>query len=270
MRNGGEFQDGGESEPATVIHAETIGPYETVTLKADSGESAKAWLEQNGYYVSPEMAPILDAYATAGMDFLAMRLKPGAGVQEMQPVRVVTPGASPLVPLAMMTAGAPPETPITLYVIGEGRYRPQNFPVVDVDTSKLTWDYASETSNYEELRAGALASQDGRGFLTSFAHRGLEQPVAGLDGAAAEFDVGGVIHDNFVDVYFAHAETLVGAAAAGRCTDMAFELVGVGGVVAECPVEGCADDEIDAQELVCEGHADVGAALVGMRPPTSG
>ena len=82
----------------------------------------------HGYAIDPSVKPIIDAYTAEGFDFIALRLLPGQGVQQMKPVRVVTPGMSPTLPLRMVAAGTGANVAITLFVIGEGRYEAQNFP----------------------------------------------------------------------------------------------------------------------------------------------
>jgi hypothetical protein len=79
----------------------------------------------------------------------------------MQPVRVVAPGADPSLPLRMVAAGVGADVGLTLYVIGEGRYEAQNFPNAVVDDALLTWDSASNRSNYQDVLGGLMASHGG-------------------------------------------------------------------------------------------------------------
>jgi hypothetical protein len=71
----------------------------------------------------------------------------------------------------MVAAGTGATVGITLYVIGEGRYEPDGFAGVNIDFTKLNWDWLTSQSNYASLRSAALASGDGAGWLTSFAQR---------------------------------------------------------------------------------------------------
>ena len=164
----GNFGQGGE---VTVVHEGSVGEYQTVTLSSSSGEAVQQWLVDNGYAVPDTVVPALEAYAAQGLDFIAMRLRPDASIKQMTPVRVRAPGGSTIVPMRMMAAGAGASVPLTLYVLGEGRYAPSNFPNVEVDTSDLTWDFDTESSDYEARRTEALSAEGGRGFLTSHASR---------------------------------------------------------------------------------------------------
>jgi hypothetical protein len=88
----------------------------------------------------------------------------------MKPVRVVFPGSDNSLPLRMVAAGIGAKVGITLFVIGEGRYHPQNFPGAVWDERALVWDTAQNRSNYTELSLAAMAQKDGRAWLTEFAN----------------------------------------------------------------------------------------------------
>jgi hypothetical protein len=71
----------------------------------------------------------------------------------------------------MVAAGVGANVGITLYVIGEGRYEPENFPVEKIDYARLTWDRARGRSNYEELSQEAMATHDGTSWIVEAAGR---------------------------------------------------------------------------------------------------
>jgi hypothetical protein len=135
-----------------VLKQEVVGPYETVQLASTDPNALSSWLTSHGYSVPSDIQPIIDAYVAAGMDFLALKLVPGATVTSMRPVRVTTQGASPVLPLRMVAAGTGANVGITLWVVGEGRYEPQNFPSFRIADSDIVWDYATQSSNYASLR----------------------------------------------------------------------------------------------------------------------
>ncbi|HEY1960183.1 MAG TPA: DUF2330 domain-containing protein [Polyangiaceae bacterium] len=145
---GAAFEDAG----VTVLKQEVVGPYETVQLASSDPQALDNWLTGHGYTVPPDIEPIIQAYVSEGMDFLAMKLVPGASVQSMRPVRVTTAGASPVLPLRMVAAGTGTSVGVTLWIIGEGRYEPANFPFFRIQDSELVWDWQSQSSNYTTLR----------------------------------------------------------------------------------------------------------------------
>ena len=152
-----------------VLNQSVVGPYDTVTLRSTNPSALYDWLVANKYDIPASTRPIIDAYVNEKFDFIALRLAPGEGVQAMQPVRVVTPGAGLSLPLRMVSAGAGANVGITLYVISDGRYQVQNFPNGVVDTTKLVWEHAQNQSNYEALAEQVMQGGGGRTWLTEFA-----------------------------------------------------------------------------------------------------
>ncbi len=148
----------------TVIRQETVGPYQTVQLASSNPTALTDWLTQNGYSVPADVAPIVAAYVREHFDFLAIKLRPGANVQSMRPVRVTTAGGSPSLPLRMVAAGTGPKVGITLWIVAEGRYEAQNFPNFAIKSEDLVWDWATNTSNFGALRA--QKSTDGKSWET--------------------------------------------------------------------------------------------------------
>ena len=150
-----------------VVSQEVVGPYDAVTIRSTNGGDISLWLTGNGFDIPPNIQPILDAYTNEGFDFIALKLAPNQGVQAMQPVRVITPGADPTLPLRMVSAGIGSSVGITLFVIAEGRYETANFVPLLIDPAAVTWDQASESSNYTTLFNAAIA--DGKGWVTESA-----------------------------------------------------------------------------------------------------
>ena len=138
--------------PVEILKQEVVGPYETVQLKSTDPSALSNWLTSHGYSIPSDIQPIIDAYVQAGMDFLALKLVPGASVTSMRPVRVTTQGAAPVLPLRMVAAGTGANVGITLWIIGEGRYEPQNFPAFRIQDGEIVWDYATQSSNYASVR----------------------------------------------------------------------------------------------------------------------
>ena len=165
--------DGAGAPPAvSVVHQGTVGPYETVTLHANVKGALVGWLQNHGFAVASSDQPIIDAYSGEGFDFIALRLQPGANVQQMKPVRVVSPGAQASLPLRMVGVGTGDNVAVTLYVVGEGRWEAENFPNALIDEAQISWDFAAIRSNYADLRTAALAAGDGRTWLTTYAKLG--------------------------------------------------------------------------------------------------
>lgn len=154
------FADAGTS--VTVLASEVVGPYQTVQVSATDPGGLDKWLADNGYNVPPDVEPVIAAYVKEKFNFLALKLKPGANVQSMRPVRVTSQGGTATLPLRMVAAGTGATVGITLWVMAEGRYETQNFPFFVLKDQDLSWDWTAGTSNYKDLRAQKTAQDPGR------------------------------------------------------------------------------------------------------------
>jgi hypothetical protein len=163
------FDRGPESDPVVVYHEGTVGPYETATIGSEDPNALLTWLQDRGYAVPNEMLPILEHYVRLEMSFVALRLAPGETVRRMEPVRVTTPGLNVSFPLRMVAAGVAEKVGIELYVIAEGRYEAANFPNGEIDRSAITYDWATQTYDYDERALEVLARAGSRTWLTEFA-----------------------------------------------------------------------------------------------------
>jgi hypothetical protein len=153
----------------TVIAEEVVGPYETVQLMSSDPAALTNWLLMHGYNIPPDIAPVISAYVNESFNFLAMKLVPGQGIDSMRPVRVTTPGASPVLPLRMVAAGTGATTSITLWIMGEGRYEPKNFSSFSINPDDIVWNWDTASSNYRDLRDAGFASSMGKGWLVESA-----------------------------------------------------------------------------------------------------
>jgi hypothetical protein len=151
-----------------VLAQGVVGPYDTVTLQSSNPNALTDWLTSHSFDIPATIAPTIAYYVAGGFDFIAVRLRPDCGVSAMQPVRIVTPGADPTLPLRMVAAGAGANVDIVLWVLGEGRWGPQNFPAVEMNETQIIWDSTQEISNYESL-AQSLMAQNGGSWLTEYA-----------------------------------------------------------------------------------------------------
>lgn len=258
---GGGSNDGaGGGGGVDVIHEETVGPYDTVTLRSEDPEALRTWLSEHGYAVPKAVEPIIDAYVAEKHDFIALRLSPGESVTRMTPVRVVTEGGPSLLPLRMVAAGVADDVDITLFILGEGRYAMPDLEEVLVDPDKLVWDFSafdpSRAHNYLDLRDELLRQNDGKVHLTTFA----------LDAEAFEerqSNQGNWQATNFsglADDYFARAAE--NDDVANICGDYSDEFASSELVRRDAMGSG----ELDSSVFLCREWSDIEAAMIGLHP----
>lgn len=247
----------------TVVSRETVGPYETVILRSEDPTALQDWLTSNGYVIPPDIDPIVTAYVEEGYDFLALRLSPGLGVQQMQPVRVVTPEGEPVLPLRMVAAGVGANVAITLFVIGEQRYGMPDLVEQVIDEKDLVWNFNTSESNIDDLRQEAFDEMLGFAYIVSFADRGvLNAPLRGPQGQTAYFNKQGDFQSylTLANLYFGDA-----GFSGSQCSSALSALTRTNYVV-DCEPGECLASQIPATSLTCRNKDDISAALIGMRP----
>lgn len=253
------------SAPVTVLHEGSVGPYETVTLETKVPGALNDWLVSHGYAVQNDIQPVIDAYVQEGFDFIALRLLPGKGVRQMKPVRVVSPGAGPVLPLRMVAAGTGPQVAITLFVIGEGRWETKNFPNAMVPREQLSWDFTTSQSNYAVLRQAALAANGGVTWITAFAQRGALLGPIGNPARQAYYGETITIARTYFGEASKTGEAPGGASCASTIAQANADVNSSATVVSGCAPD-CAATELDALSLACGGADDLAVALTGMHP----
>ncbi len=125
-----------------VLRQEVVGPYAVSIIRGADPMAVRDWLRSNGYTVPSAVEPIIDHYTAMRMDYVALRLRPGEGINRMSPVRVSLSGAQPVLPLRMIAAGVADRVGLSLVVISSSRYEAQNFPNGEIHEADLTWDFA--------------------------------------------------------------------------------------------------------------------------------
>jgi hypothetical protein len=86
-----------------------------------------AWLRAHNYAIPSTTRAAIDYYVNLQFDFIILRLRPGAGIQQMQPVRITMRGYMPMLPLRMISAGIGDKVGLTLSVIAAGRVEAQGY-----------------------------------------------------------------------------------------------------------------------------------------------
>ncbi len=157
------------SDGVTVYNEGTVGPYETVTVGAKSRNALYDWLSANDYEVTPASLPVIEHYLDLGHVFVALRLRPGVGVQAMQPVRVRYPGFMSSFPLKGVIVGAKGVVDLSLWVIAEQRYAANNYATVRINEDDLVWDWETNTSNYSDVFDEAILDAGGRAWVVEYA-----------------------------------------------------------------------------------------------------
>jgi hypothetical protein len=149
-----------------VWQDERVGPYDVVTLSAESAEDLNNWLRQNGYRVTPGSDPIVQEYLDAGMKLLALKLAPTAGATAVEPIKMTyrdSRGCASI-PVKLTAIAAVPNLEIVTWVFGESRAGPLNYQNTTVANDRLF-----DASDYPVELEAAVEEKGGRAFVTEYA-----------------------------------------------------------------------------------------------------
>jgi len=135
-----------------VLQEQVVGPYMTAVVRSEDPAALRTWLRDNQYSVPSAIEPVIDYYVAQHMDFVALRLRMGEGVEQMTPIRVTTPGLSPVLPLRMIAAGVADKVGLLLMVLASSRYEAMNFPNGEITPSQLTYDFNAPTTPADDFR----------------------------------------------------------------------------------------------------------------------
>ena len=267
-------------DPVQVVSHGAAGPYESVIIHSDVPGALSAWLKDHKYAIPDDIVPVIEAYQSEGFDFAAIRLLPSSGVQQMRPIRVISPGAAPVLPLRMVAAGTGPRTAITLFVIGEGRYTTKNIPEIQLPREQVYWDFAASQSNYARLRDAYYGK--GGAFFSPYSEPGalFDTVVSPVTRFPTKYQTTNgwqfsTIAETYVEQAFVDGDTS-STDCLERFSDLAEDTRRVAAPCKDPGDEGCVYDEateIDPATLECDPPLgsdipldDLAQALIGMHP----
>ncbi len=135
----------------TVLREEVVGPYAVAIVRGTSGMGLREWLRMNGYSVPTAVEPVIDYYLGLNMDFVALRLRAGKGLNRMVPVRVTLDGYQPRLPLRMIAAGVADRVGLSLTVFAPSRIEAMNFPNLELSDDDFTYDWNAPPGDFASL-----------------------------------------------------------------------------------------------------------------------
>lgn len=129
----------------TVYREEVVGPYAVAVLGGSDPMAIRNWLRDNGFTVPTAVSPVIDYYTGMRSDYIAIKLRPGEGINRMVPVRVTMNGYQPSLPLRMIAAGIADKVALQLTVFAASRIEAANFPNAEIRERDLVYDFDRPT-----------------------------------------------------------------------------------------------------------------------------
>jgi hypothetical protein len=162
-------EDGGTGD-VTVLATGTAGPYAYDVVTSPDPDALIVWLRENNYRITTEMEPLVQVYNEEAMVFLAMKLQPEQGVQDIQPIVMTYESQQPMIPIRLTAVAANPNMTIVTWIFADTQATPVNYarPIIrdsDIRADFLTFD----GTNYLSLVDQTVDLYEGRAFITEYA-----------------------------------------------------------------------------------------------------
>lgn len=175
----GAVEEAVAEQDVTVFASGEAGPYAFDVVGTETGNANALidWLNENNYRITPEMEPLVHVYVQENMVFLAMKLQPDQGVQDIQPVKMTYQSERPMIPIRLTAVAATPNMGIYTWIFGRARAESQNYASLEIanDDLSLAGPFGGGT-NYLQLVASGIDRFEGKAFITEYA-----QPTSQLN-----------------------------------------------------------------------------------------
>lgn len=164
-----EKLEGPESEHPPVLTFGTTftDSWQVETVGASTSENLINWLQQQGFAVSENMRPAMEAYDQFEKKFVVIRLRNGVSANDAQPLKLTYPGDRPEVPLQMTGVAARPGYGLLVMILGGTTFMPENFVAVPPRANEILFD-GEHNISYFEWVARAAAESDGHLFVSEY------------------------------------------------------------------------------------------------------
>ena len=166
-----------------VLAAGSVGPYDYVVVDSPEPDALITWLRENNYQITEEMEPLVHVYNAEGMVFLAMKLQPDQGAQDIQPVKMTYQSSRPMIPLRLTAVAANPDMNVVTWIFGDAQAYPTNYAHPTINDKNIRYFIGSfgNAHNYVQLVDQTVDLYEGRAFITEYA-----QPTAELSNQIAD------------------------------------------------------------------------------------
>jgi len=153
-----------------VLASGAAGPYFYDVITSPDPQAMISWLRDNDYRVEPEMEPLIAVYNEEGMVFLAMKLQPDEGADDIQPVVMTYESTEPMIPLRLTAVAANPNMTVLTWIFAEEQAVPVNYAHPVIYDGDIRGSFGSfDGTNYIGLLDQTIDLYDGRAFVTEYA-----------------------------------------------------------------------------------------------------
>jgi hypothetical protein len=161
---------GETDEEVTVLASGTAGPYAYDVITSPDPDAMFRWLRENDYRLTDDMGPLIRVYNDESMVFLAMKLQPEAGVQDIQPIVMTYESDAPMIPIRLTAVAANPNMNILTWIFADEQAYPANYEHITVEDQDIRGDFMSfGGTNYLSLLDAKIDLRQGLAMITEYA-----------------------------------------------------------------------------------------------------
>ncbi len=153
----------------TVFASGEVGPYGFDVVGSEDPDALVTWLRENSYRVTEPMEPLIDLYVDEDFVFLAMKLRPDKGAQDVEPVKVTYPSERPMIPLRLTAVAANPDLAVMVWIYAERQAIPANYAKMEISNDELTFFGRGQSNDYRRLMGTKADEYGGQAFITEYA-----------------------------------------------------------------------------------------------------
>ncbi len=160
----------GSGDGVIVLASGTAGPYAYDVVTSPDPNVLITWLRTNQYTITEAMEPLVRVYTDEGLVFLAMKLQPDQGVQDIQPIKMTYRSQHPMIPLRLTAVAANPNMTVVTWIFADAQAYPTNYAHPKIDEANLRVDWTQfGGNNYLQLVDQTVDLYQGRAFITEYA-----------------------------------------------------------------------------------------------------
>ena len=152
-----------------VFASGEVGPYGFDVVGSEDPDELVSWLRDNGYRVTEPMEPLIDLYVEEQFVFLAMKLRPDQGAQDVEPVKVTYPSSQPMIPLRLTAVAANPDMAVMVWIYADTQAKPVNYGKMEIANKELVFFGRGGSNNYRQLMGEKADEMEGQAFITEYA-----------------------------------------------------------------------------------------------------
>jgi hypothetical protein len=159
-----------------VVSRQVVGSFVVTTVKGGTADGLVQWLNDNGLVTPPNLETFLKGYLEQNYAFVAIKLRAGAGLNEIHPIMFKYAGNKPCIPLKLTAVAAKENMGVRAIFLADGRFVPSNYKHVVPADLQFNWLNQGGT---QSNAFGNPTPSPGNGLYDDVISKAVDTDVAG-------------------------------------------------------------------------------------------